>query len=73
MRKFLSTLLILALAMPFAACGESAETAAEFCQDRQGVRAGSEEPDGDAICNDGTEFEAEEEGSSGSKKKRKRR
>ncbi len=73
MRKYLSTLLIIALAMPFAACGSSAETAAEFCKDHGGVKAGTEEPDGDATCTDGEEFEAESDSGSSKKKKRKRR
>ena len=56
-----------------AACGEEKQTAAEFCADRGGVRPNSEEPDGDAVCQDGTEYEAESESSSSKKKSKKKR
>ncbi len=58
---------------PLAGCGEDPQTAAEFCQDHGGVRAGTEEPDGDATCSDGEEFEAESDSGGSKKKKRKRR
>ncbi len=78
MRRFTALLLSLCLAaVPIAGCGEEepAQTADQFCAAHDGVKPDSTEPDGDATCNDGTEFEADgdEESESSSKKKRKRR
>lgn len=72
MRKYLALLLIFAFGLPLTACGESSEpqTAAEFCQEHGGVDTATEEPDGDATCMDGTEFEADEESSTSKKKKK---
>ena len=71
MRRPLAVLLALALAAtPLAACGEE-ETAETFCQDHGGLVADSMEPDGDATCQDGTEYEAEAEESESDKKKSK--
>ena len=77
MHKLIALLLTLSLvAVPFAGCGEEEppQTAAEFCAEHGGVVPDSEEPDGDAMCEDGTEFEAEgEEESSSDKKKKKKK
>ena len=76
MRRTAALLMALLLAAaPVAACGSDPQTAAEFCQDHGGVNAALNEPDGDATCNDGTEFEGDgdSESSSGSKSKKKRR
>ena len=75
MRRFTALLLAAALGLgSIAGCGEEdPQTAAEFCADHGGVRPDSTEPDGDATCQDGTEFEAEGESSSSSKKKKKRK
>ena len=74
MHKFTALLLAAALGLgSFAGCGDEKQTAAEFCADHGGVRPNSEEPDGDALCEDGTEYEAESESSSSSKKKKKKR
>ena len=76
MRRTAALLLAALLAAaPVTACGEDPQTAAEFCQDHGGVNASLNEPDGDATCNDGTEFEADgdDSSSSGSKSKKKRR
>ena len=76
MRRFTALLLAAAFGLgTVAACGEEdPQTATEFCAERGGVAPDSTEPDGDATCQDGTEFEAEgEESSSSSKKKTKKR
>jgi hypothetical protein len=66
-------LLALLLAAPLTACGEEAQTAAEFCAEHGGVNPETVEDDGDASCQDGTPFEAEAaEDEKSSKKKRKR-
>lgn len=73
MRRYLALLLVFVLGMPVVACGSDAEpqTAAEFCQEHGGVDPATEEPDGDATCQDGTEFEADEDEGDSKKKKRK--
>ena len=76
MRRLTALLLALVLGVvPIAGCGEDPQTADQFCADHQGVQAGTLEDDGDATCNDGTEFEADgdEESSSDTKKKKKKR
>jgi hypothetical protein len=82
MRRFTAVLLSLCLAaVPVAGCGdeEPVQTADQFCATHGGVQADSTEPDGDATCEDGTEFEADgdssESGSSEKKstKKKKRK
>jgi len=77
-KKSTIALLIAALALPVAACGEEEppQTAAEFCAEHDGINTETQEPDGDVTCNDGTEFEADgdsEESSSSSKKKSKKK
>ncbi len=76
MRKTIALLIAALLAVaPLAGCGEDPQTAAEFCQDHGGVNVALNEPDGDATCNDGTEFEGDgdSEDESSDKKKKKRR
>jgi len=72
------TALLLAVVLgtvPVAGCGEDPQTADQFCAEHDGVHRESVEPDGDATCDDGTEFEADgdDEGSSSTKKRKKRR
>jgi predicted small lipoprotein YifL len=77
MRKTIALLIAALLAVaPLAGCGEEQPTAAEFCQPHGGVNVELNEADGDATCNDGTEFEGDgdsEDESSDKKKKKKRR
>ena len=79
MRRTVALLISASLAAaPLAGCGEEEPaTAAEFCQDHGGVNVALNEPDGDATCNDGAEYEGygdgEESSESSSKKKKKRR
>ncbi len=75
MRKPLAVLLIFVLGMPFVACGDEPQTAAEFCQPHGGINVATQEPDGDVTCNDGTEYEADgdTESESSDKKKKKKR
>jgi hypothetical protein len=75
MRKFTALLLAAALGLgSIAGCGsEEKQTATEFCADHGGVRPNTTEPDGDALCEDGTEYEAESESSSKKKKSKKKR
>jgi hypothetical protein len=76
MRRTVALLIAALLAVaPLAGCGEDPQTAAEFCQPHGGVNVELNEPDGDATCNDGTEFEGDgdSEGSSDKKKKKKKR
>lgn len=78
MKKLCVGLLCAALAL--AGCGSnggsSARTADEFCDNgRGGVDVRTLEPDGDATCQDGTEFEDPDDGKkkkTKSKKKGKR-
>ncbi|HVL97265.1 MAG TPA: hypothetical protein VM266_15525 [Solirubrobacteraceae bacterium] len=53
-----------ALALPFAACGEDAPTAEEFCDERGGINEATLQPNGDAECMDGTKYEAAEQAAS---------
>ena len=78
LQKTTIALLIAALAVPVAACGEEEppQTAAEFCAEHGGVDDATYEPDGDVSCIDGEEFEgdgdsAEDESSSKKKKSKK--
>ncbi len=72
MHRLIALLLCLTLGVgPLAACGEDPQTAQQFCADHGGVAPGSEEPDGDATCEDGTEFEGDGDSSSSKKKKSK--
>ncbi len=78
MRRLTALVLAIALAaVPVAGCGEEepVQTADQFCASHGGVQADSMEPDGDATCNDGTEFEADgdDESSSSTKSKKKKR
>ncbi len=80
MRRLTALVLAIALAaVPVAGCGEEepVQTAEQFCASHGGVQADSMEPDGDATCNDGTEFEGDgdssEESSSDKKKKSKKK
>ncbi len=78
MRRFTAVLLSFCLAaVPIAGCGdeEPVQTADQFCASHGGVQPDSTEPDGDATCEDGTEYEADgdEESSESSKKKKKKR
>ncbi len=78
MRRTVALLIAASLAVvPIAGCGEDEPaTAAEFCQDHGGVNVALNEPDGDATCNDGTEYEGDgdsEESESSSKKKKKKK
>jgi hypothetical protein len=73
MRRLVPFLIALMIGAPFAACGEDPQTAAEFCAEHGGVKAETVEADGDATCQDGTEFEADGDESSKKKKKKKRR
>ena len=52
-------------------CGGSSQTAEQFCASHGGVQAGSIEPDGDATCSDGTEYEADGDDKKKKKKKKK--
>ena len=70
-RRFAALLLSLAFAV--AACGSEPQTAAQFCADKGGIQPDSTEPDGDATCQDGTEFEGDGDSASDSKKKKKKR
>lgn len=58
MTKPLALILATILAFSATACG-STQTAEQFCASHGGVNAATVEPDGDATCNDGTEFEAD--------------
>jgi hypothetical protein len=78
MRRFTALLLSFVLAVvPIAGCGsdEPVQTADQFCADYGGVKPDSTEPDGDALCNDGTEYEADgdSESESSDKKKKKKK
>jgi len=64
--------LSLLLALSAVGCGSDPQTAEEFCADRGGVNAQTREPDGDVECQDGTEFEADGDSATSTKKKKKR-